>query len=179
MKLKIGDKVYLQKYEVSHILHDSNAFPSSILDETFDDGKCKAFIMNGPADGFQFKCVYEKPENVKWLMDQSWIVDYDEYAEMSLAELEALWEHLRVKRSTGIDEFNAKEEAYKKTHFDEASEKFDKLGHKITSIGYLIRLRRGEVEFIFPVEYRNRTTITSAPQKKPGFFARLFGRSTQ
>lgn len=179
MKLKIGDKIYLQKYEVSHILHDSNAFPSSILDETFDDGKCKAFIMNGPADGFQFKCVYKEPTNVKWFMDQDWIVDYDEYAEMSLAELEALWEHLRVKRSTGIDEFNAKSEAYRKMHFSAASEKFDKLGHKIVSIGHLIRLRRGDIEFIFPDEYRAKTITASTPKKKPGFFARLFGRSTQ
>lgn len=35
MKLKIGDKVYLQKYEFAHIMHELNGFPGGILDETF------------------------------------------------------------------------------------------------------------------------------------------------
>ncbi|MBR0461086.1 hypothetical protein IJI91_03875 [Candidatus Saccharibacteria bacterium] len=186
MKLKIGDKVYLQKYEVAHIIHELNGFPGGILDETFggDEGN-SFFFMNGPTDGFRFECVYKEHENVKWLMEQDWIVDYDEYAEMSLAELRALQKRLKAERSADIDEFNAKDEVYRETHFDEQSDKFDKLGHKIASLGDLIRFRKGEIKFGFPGEYQGKTAIsgassaTSTPQKKPGFFARLFGRGAQ
>ena len=186
MKLKIGDKVYLQKYEVAHIIHELNGFPGGILDETFggDEGN-SFFFMNGPTDRFRFECVYKEHENVKWLMEQDWIVDYDEYAEMSLAELRALQKRLKAERSADIDEFNAKDEVYRETHFDEQSDKFDKLGHKIASLGDLIRFRKGEIKFGFPGEYQGKTAIsgassaTSTPQKKPGFFARLFGRGAQ
>ena len=186
MKLKIGDKVYLQKYEVAHIMHELNGFPGGILNETFgSDEDSSFFFMNGPTDGFRFECVYKKHENVKWLMEQDWIVDYDEYAEMPLAELGAFQERLKAERSADIGEFNAKDEAYRETHFDEQSDKFDKLGHKIASLGYLIRFRKGEIKFGFPDEHQSKTAISSAssatstPQKKPGFFARLFGRGAQ
>lgn len=177
MKLKIGDKVYLQKYEVAHIMHELNGFPGSILDETFGGDEDSFFFINGPTDGFRFECVYKEHENVKWLMEQDWIVDYDEYAEMPLAELRAFQERLKAERSADIDEFNAKDEAYRETHFDEQSDKFDKLKHKIASLGDLIRFRKGEIIFGFPDEYQGKTAST--PQKKPGFFARLFGRGAQ
>ncbi len=186
MKLKIGDRVYLQKYEFAHIMHELNGFPGGILDEMFSgDEDSSFFFMNGPTDGFRFECAYKEPENVRWLMEQDWIVDYDEYAEMPLAELEALQERLKAERSADIDEFNAKDEAYRETHFDEQSDKFNKLGHKIASLGDLIRFRKGEIKFGFPDEYQGKiaisgaSSVTSTPQKKPGFFARLFGRGAQ
>lgn len=184
MKIKIGDKVYLQKYEVYHLLHDLNGFPSSILNETFGN-EDRSFFMNGPTDGFWFECVYKKPENVRWLMKQDWIVDYDEYAEMSIAELEALQERLKAEGLAGVNEFNARDEAYRKAHIDEENDKFSKLGHKIASLWNLIVFLKGEVKFVFPDEYHGKTTVTvisdatGTLKRKPGFFARLFGRSAQ
>ena len=178
MKLKIGDRVYLQKYEVAHILHKLNGFPGGILDETFSDDEDSLFFMNGLTDGFRFECIYKEPENVRWLMKQDWIVDYDEYAEMPLAELEAFQERLKAERSADIDEFNTKDEAYGEAHFDEESDRFDKLGHKIVSLGYLIKFRKGEVRCVFPDEYQSKTAISGAsgaistPQKKLGFSSR-------
>jgi hypothetical protein len=182
MKLKIGGKVYLQKYEVANILHELNSFPAGIMQETFGDGDKGFFFMNGPADGFRFECVYEEPKNVEWLMEQDWIIDYDEYAEMPLDELKALYERIKAEYSTRIDEFNAKDWNYKEVHFEEESDKIEKLWHKITSLGDLIEFREGNVEFVFPDEHHGKTTISSiasTTQKKPSFFARLFGRGAQ
>ena len=64
-------------------------------------------------------------------------------------------------------------------HFDTQKDNLNKLGYKIVSLEHLVRFRKGNVKFIFPDEYRGKTTFTSKPQKKLGFFARLFGRSTQ
>jgi len=181
MKLKIGNKVYLQKYEVAHILHELSSFPASIMQETFY-GDNEFFFMNGLADAFQFECVYKEPENIKWLMEQDWIVDYDEYADMPLAELEALHERLKTEHSAGVDEFNAKDEAYRKAHFKEENDKFNKSRHKIASLGDIIGFCKGEVKFIFPDEYQSKAVVSdtaSAPQKKSNFFTRLFGRGAQ
>ena len=185
MKVKVGERVYLQKYEVAHIMHDLNSIPATVMDEVFGDSEGGFFFMNGPTDAFRFESVFKNPASVKWLMEQDWIVDYDEYAEMPLAELEAFQERLKAERSADIDEFNTKDEAYGEAHFDEESDRFDKLGHKIVSLGYLIKFRKGEVRCVFPDEYQSKTAIsgasgaTSTPRKKLGFFARLFGRGAQ
>lgn len=107
---------------------------------------------------------------------ESFLASPDAYAHPDFAA--------KSKRAN-IDEFNAKDETYREAHFDEESDRFDKLGHKIVSLGYLIKFRNGEVECVFPDEYQSKTAIsgasgaTSTPQKKLGFFARLFGRGAQ
>ena len=184
MKLKIGNKVYLQKYEARYIVDGSNCLPCDIINETFSGSKDNFLFISSSADSLHFERVYKKPENVKWLMDQDWIVDYDEYAKMPLAELEALRERLDTERFAGIREFNAKDEVYRKAHFGEESEKFERLGHKIVSLEKFIRFRKGEIGFVFPEEYQKEANAsdisgsTSALQKKFGFLARLFGLST-
>ena len=163
MKLKIGNKVYLQKYEVAHFFHQSNSLPVNILQETFKNDDC----YYGPTSDFRFEYVYKDPENVKWLMEQDWIVDFDEYNEMPLAELGALKNQLKAECSANVDTFNANVATYRDMHFDEESAKFDKLRHKIASLEKLIKYRKGEIKFVLPTK------------KKPSFFARLFGRCAQ
>jgi len=184
MKIRIGEKVYLQKYEVAHILHSLNGFPATVIDEIFGDGESNFFFMNSSADGFRFESVFKDPASVKWLMEQDWIVDYDEYSKMPLPELEVLTERLKAEHVAGIDEFNAKDETYREKHFEEESDKFHKASHKISSLNSLISARKGEVIFVFPDGYHGKTTpgisgATSAPKKKPSFFTRLFGRGAQ
>lgn len=182
MKIKINENVYLQKYEVAYIMHDLNSFPGSILKEIFGADKEGVFFMNDSSvDGFWFECVFRDPENAKWLMDQDWIVDYDEYAEMPTSELETLIEHLEVEYSADIKKFNAKDESYRKEHCKEVRDKFNKTGHKISSLGDLAKARKGKINFVFPDEYQGKTTpdLTSISKKKLSFFARLFGRSAQ
>lgn len=184
MKLKIGDKVYLQKYEAVKILRGLNELPGCILRETFS-GVDGLFFMDGPMDVFRFECVYSDPKSVEWLMAQDWIVDYDEYIEVPLAELEVLQKRVLAECSDGISEFNAKDVHYREAHIGEVNDKYEKLRHKIISLGDLIRFRKGEIDFVFPAEYRCEATTSDTPdaasaqRRKPGFFARLFGRSVQ
>ena len=87
MKVKVGENVYLSKYEVAHIMHDLNSFPATIIGEVFGNGKSSFFFISGPTDAFRFESVFKNPASVKWLMGQDWIVDYDEYSEMPLPSL--------------------------------------------------------------------------------------------
>lgn len=174
MKLKVGECVYLQKYEIAHITHDLNSFPAGIFDELFSgDGEPRIFFMNGREDGFRFDCIFKNPQTVKWLMDQDWIVDYDEYAEMPVSKLEALIKRLDTERSIKINEFNAKNEGYRKEHYAKASEEFNQSGHKIFSLECILRAHKGKVKFTFPNEYQH------TKEEKPGFLRRLFSHSAQ
>lgn len=152
MKLKIGDTVYLQKYEVAYITHELVSYPSSIFQEMFGD-EDGLFSMDYPVDRFHFACVFKRPENVKWLMEQDWFVDYDEYAKKPLSELIALMDCLNEEYYASIDEFNAKDAVYRKKHLGDIEDKLNKLSHKAASIGDLIMFRKGRVEFVFPDEY--------------------------
>lgn len=183
MKIKIGDSVYLQSYEVARIVVHLNDFPVNILDELFSgDAKGDCVLMTSPGYSGKFKYVFRDPTNIQWIMEQDWIIDYDEYAEAPLHEIEVLIERLRAERSVEIDDFNAKDEVYRDAHFKEVSDRIYKSSYKISSLRLLVSARKGEVAFVFPDEYRRTTdssTATSALEKKPGFLSRLFSRSAQ
>lgn len=184
MKVKVGKNVYLQKYDVIHIMHDLNSFPATIPNEVFGDCESIFFFINGPASTYQFESVFKEPANVKWLMEQDWIVDYDKYSKMSLPELKAFVERLETQYDANINAFNSQDQIYRKKHFDEASDKFHKESYKISSLEKLISAKEGKITFILPDEYQRRITpgtsiATSILRKKPDFFTWLFGRGAQ
>lgn len=161
MKIKIGDKVYLQKYEVAHILHDLWSMPMCIVEETLGDDKSGCFVMKGPRDCYNFECVYEDPDSVKWLMEQEWIVDYDEYAEKSVKELQRAYEQMSKECFERRKSFMDMDYTYRMEHHDEMNEKQSQLIHKITSIEDLIVFREGFRRFKFPRGYRGKRFFVS------------------
>lgn len=176
MKIKIGQKVYLQKYDVSYIMHDLNSVHYSIIDEIFKDSK--SFIMNGAMDGYAFDCVFEDPTNVKWLMDQDWIVDYDQYKNKTAAEVVALCEELIEQGKIKAEEFNAKDPEYREKHFLECREHLSNLEHKLNSLEAMANYLDKKIKFALPKQIGEHS-VTLKNAKKPGFFARLFGRGAQ
>ena len=175
VKIKIDQKVYLQKYDVAYIVHELNFIQASIIEEIFGSGK--PFIMNGPVDGYAFKCVFENPENVRWLMEQDWIVDYNQYKDKSPEEMLSICEKVVEDGTAEVKEFNARDANYREEHFLEYKAKFDNLEHEVRSLEIMLDYLKNKVEFIFPEETNDHRN-TSKPTKKSGFFARLFGRGT-
>lgn len=173
MKIKVGNKVYLQNYEADYIMRDVVGSPMSINQESSIESG--TFFTDGPVERLRFGSIYKDPDNVSWIMAQDWIIDYEEYAKKSLQELEYLYECLKVECVSGIEEFNARDEVYRDLHYDEESEKFSRLSHKIASIGLLIGVHKGKTNFILPSCYKGATIpgttrAISAPKKKSPFF---------
>lgn len=175
MKVKDGQKVYLQKYEVSYIMHELNCVPACIVNEIFKYGT--PFIMSGPIDGYKF-CVFEDPKNVEWLMEQDWIVDYDQYKSTPISKLKCLCEELKNEYSAGAKDFNNRDIDYREKHFEEQGEVFSKLRHRISSLELMTEHLKHEVDFDFPIDIISHC-VSYKPTKKPGFFARLFGKGTR
>ncbi len=151
MKIKIGKKVYLQKYEVAFIMHELESFPASIFDEVMKGNKF--FSVNGPDDALKFGCVFTKNESVEWLMEQDWIVDYDRYAETPIPELQAIIELLMGEHNAEVEKFNSRSEKYRISHYNKANEDFGKKAHKIMSLRDMVAARKGDVTFTFPNGY--------------------------
>lgn len=177
MKIKDGQKVFLQKYEVTYIMHELNSVPAGIVEEIFKDDE--PFIMSGPADGQVFDCVFQNPETTKWLMEQDWVVDYDQYKNVPVAELEALCRQLEKEYSSGANDFNAKDNAYREKHFNEQNEKFSNMRHKIASLYLMLEHLEKKANFVFPDEISSHSVFPKNTKRKSGFFARLFNRGAQ
>ena len=177
MKIKVGRKVYLQNYEVSYIMHDIISYPESIAEEVLND-RDDVFV-NGPVEALRFGSVFAKPENVKWLMRQDWLVDYEEYAGVPLSGLEDLYENLRAKCVAGIEEFNARDEIYRDLYYDKENDKFSKLAHRVSSIWTLISAYKGETTFILPSGYKGRiipgTKVANTFKKRSSFLSFIHG----
>ena len=157
MKIKIGEKVYLQKYDIARLMQSHCAIPSSLFAELFLNNE--VFFVNGTSDAWRFDCVFEQPENVEWLMGQDWIVDYDKYVVMAISDLEKLADRIDLEQPADMKEL-------------------DENRHKVSSIHTLVAAIRGEIVFVYPEGYKEPfgSQATAKPAKKPGFFARLFGR---
>lgn len=177
MKIKDGQKVFLQKYEVAYIMHNLNLVPAGIIEEIFKNDN--PFIVASPADGQVFDCVFENLGTTEWLMEQDWIVDYDQYKDVPVADLEAMCKQLEDEYSSSIDDFNAKDDAYREKHFDEQSEKFGNMSHKISSLYLMLEHLGKKANFVFPDEISSHSVFPKNAKRKSGFFARLFGRGAQ
>lgn len=198
MKLKTEDSVILQKYDVAFLMGTLNSVPGSIVSEILSDSSDRFSFLNGSADRFRFENVFKNPINVEWLMKQDWIVDYEEYIKIPLSNLEMFTQRLGIELAADIHRFNAMDEDYRREHINEESVKFEKSGHKISSLEALVGFRKGDIKFVFPDEYHDvrvrdsvltekiiripsetynstRHSEGSATRKKPGLFSRLFG----
>lgn len=154
MKIKIDDKVYLQKYEIADMTHNPKYYPQCVLDEVFAHGD-EVFVMNRALDAYHFANVFKNPESIKWLMEQDWIVDYDEFAKKPLQTIKDLAYGVYTEETKIVQDFNRKDIEYRDKHFDEVRDKTYKLGVKARSLGIMIYFLEGEVTFEFPEGYVN------------------------
>lgn len=176
MKMKIDQKVYLQKYDIAFITHELSIIPAGLMNELFKDSRF--FIMSDHEDGFVFDCVFEDAETVAWLMEQDWIVDYNQYKDIPPAEIKSICEKFAGEISVSAKNFNSRDEDYRSAHYDECKEELSKMTHKLDSIEAMVEYLEGKLNFVFPEQATGHSSIPK-PTKKPGFFARLFGRGAQ
>lgn len=167
MKIKIGEKVYLQKYDVARILQKIAAFPGNLATELFktsNNGALHAsiFYISSPKDELEFSCVFKDPKNVEWLMSEDWIVDHNEYVKMPVAVLKSIYRHREREYKANIKYFNLQPREYQELHYDEISLKLYKEAHQLKSIRLLINELTGRITFDLPSEDLDDTS-----QKEP------------
>ena len=95
MKMKIGPRVYLQHYEMERASLRIDSMPSSIFDEAY---KKRFLKRNGEGGPFYFDHVFENSQNVAWLMGQDWIVDFNQYKDMSSEEIDNVVKEIEEER---------------------------------------------------------------------------------
>ncbi len=147
MKKRVDNKVYLQKYDIGFITHELSSVPASIVAELFN--KSSVFISNGFEDAVQF-CHSFTGEAADWIMAQEWLINFDDYLDMTDAQIRAIWTKEHEQYQKDINEFNAKDDDYKEKHFQKVSEGFDKRGHRLRSLSLMRLYKSGERHFDVP-----------------------------
>lgn len=178
MKLKIRDKVYLQKYEVARLLGvmgncDSVKLPSTLVNEIFAGGDA-VFFMNGGPDGLSFDVVVEEPENVEWVMAQDYILDFERFKDYSIEDLEKLAAETEERGRATAQDFNSQSYEYRREHHEEMSELMRKTASAQVGYHFMVAYLAGEREFIFPKGYKpaNKASVPETT-KKPGLLGRV------
>ena len=154
MKIKIGDKVYLQKYEVLRLIKDGVTVPGCMAYEYIGDEGYHE--VRSEKDEYDFACCFKAEGSVDWLMKHSEIVDYDEYANIPADDLRSLMKRLMCEHNELIDTFGYHTEEYKKKHEGEYKQDLGALKWKMHSISILIDAIEGDTVFTYPEEYTSK-----------------------
>lgn len=167
MKLKIEETVYLQSYDVAQILRDIVYYPGAIVKEALHNNR--AMLYDAAANWYQFKYPFKDDENVKWLMEQEWIVDYSIYGKKSLPELKKLYRKAKTGYLDEKEKYSSLNKDYRSEQYFKANHKFQQKYHEIVSLENLIDARQHNIPFTMP---DGTEEATIAPEKK-GLISRL------
>ena len=77
MKIKIGDKVYLQVFDILKMNERPVLVAECVSSEFLEKYGEMSDVKDGP-DKYTFKYAFDNPDCVEWLMMQDYILDYDE-----------------------------------------------------------------------------------------------------
>ena len=158
MKMKLGDTVYLQTYDLIFMM-DEIPDATGVLDEALGGGHT---LYVDPTTKYAFRFAISEPKNVRWVMSQDWLVNFDQFRETPVADLEKL--HVRLERAFDEDKqfFNDRvgrmnhnslhRNLFGRSGYDRRKEKLRKQEHQLESISVMIDYLRDpeHSSFIMP-----------------------------
>lgn len=193
--------VLLQGYEALFIASHPQGAPRLLL------GEIKRFLKNqtfdGTADSNQFNCVISEPQNIEWIMNQNWIVNFEQFCELRPDELSEIISNTKDEFLDKIADFNAQDKAFRDENFAAVGELIEQKRHQVLSLELMLQYLKGEVSFtfspveepIFPVYYdvfKDDDAPSSEPhhsephrsrphrsKRRKGFFASIFHKKTK
>lgn len=145
MKVFKNGKVYVQNEDLILILRSGELMPTSVLEK---------FYGNGPViivqDNMEDYVEFEETDQVEFFKRLDWIVDYDEMKNLSLEELEKLYDDTKdemVKIKNKYNDLSQKDDCYEKD-----SIRFELLGNKLYSLSKIQYFKARKLELALPNE---------------------------
>jgi hypothetical protein len=146
MKIKIGDKVYLQLMDIvfmdMHRLVPWRSFFAT----------CKKVFEDADKKEFCFGYSFSDPRAIEWIMNQNYIVDYDEVVKADselIAEycfaLENYYEMLWKECLSDLDDSDQSDEEIVRTRAEQ--------DYQVFQLDMVLEYREDKIEIDFPPEY--------------------------
>ncbi len=155
MKIKIGKKVYLQRYDLDFAVHKLCYIPRDFRDELSEKKMWNRARSDDQKSALNFDCVFEKPGSVAWIMEQNWILDYEELNQMSIVDVKALLFKQDARFHALIDKWNKGDIV----ETIRARSDLNRKKHIIDSIEIMIEYREGRMQPKLPAAmYRKKSS---------------------
>lgn len=159
MKVFRNNKVFVQKCDIANLMNIIAGLempvPNSVLMAVYKDG----FVCSSESL-YEFMEL-EGDDVIEFFRNLDYIVDYDELEGKSIEELTEFGISIEKEISALIDEFNSKDENYRKKHFNKASVECDVKRLKMMGVADYIHLLEGKLSFSIPSD----GTTSIAPEK--------------
>ncbi len=175
MKIKIGDKVYLQVFDILKMNERPVLVAECVSSEFLEKYGEMSDVKDG-SDKYAFKYAFDNPDCVEWLMMQDYILDYDECVKNPESKIKDLQDRHKSKYAKFSADYNEKTEAEKRRHHTKYINTFFCSTWERESIDAFISLIKGEIPtFGYPEEYTGKRIehLFTKTAKKSGFFKRL------
>ncbi len=177
MKRKIGNAYCIQKYDLYKITTELSLVSSSFIEEA--KGQVVYFHLCEEHDMEQFSCIIRRPENVQWLMEQDWILDYDQCNSMSDHELRALREKFRHYMEAEIEAMGQYALHDHLNYPVEEADYYCKEHHRLQSLDWLISFKMRSKSTTPPRRrYHPYDIPISIFRSKHGLFAKVLWLDT-
>jgi hypothetical protein len=138
MKRRIDGKVYLQRYDLDEIV-SLDSTPKFVINEITDRHPNYWQNKRGKEIDLLFDQAFEG-RVADWIMEQQWIIDFDEYKDKRWQEVYGAYFNVAAKIETGSSNRGI---SYLDTSILE-------LEHKLVSLKYMTDYARGMLEFELP-----------------------------
>ncbi len=151
MKVRVGNNVYIQKYDAVLLLENNFFVPENIKDE-IKHGNNLAVMEEG--DKYDF-LEFTDLMMVYWIIAQDYIIDYESVNKLSSDELFSLCEMIEDIETRRLWTFSKLDSHIRQDHYGaESKRKSSMVAHAIKSINILMNMREKEIKFNFPEGFK-------------------------
>lgn len=152
------EAVYVQMQDIMHLSSTNMPIPASIFTKVFT-----GVVIVDDSNRFEF-VRFDEEDEVKLFRELDFIIDYDQYKDLTNAQLEEEWQKLLTKANQIAKKWNAMtmEERQKNSNLPQ---EHDNLGHMLNFLLEICAVKEGKRTMPFP----DFVILPERPKKKPFF----------
>lgn len=171
MKKRIGNAICIQKYDLYKITTELSSVPSSFAEEA--KNQVVYYHLCDEHDMQQFSCAFRRPENIQWLMEQDWILDYDQCNKKSVQELRALREKFKGSMEAEIEAMSKYAPHYHTNFLAEEADFYFKEYHRLQSLDWLISVKKSKPALASRCLHHSHHSTVDIFRSKHGLFIKM------
>lgn len=160
MKIITNNSIYVQKNDIAYLNSSTLEIPASIFMKVFN----KDVVIIDDSNRYEF-VEFNAPEEIEFLKNIDWIIDYNEVKNLSLEEIISLGQNIADEKNSIARHFNSMELEERKENMNMVSE-CENLDFKIYSLRDFLWFKQGHLNFDLPKDI-------SSPEKKEKGIKRL------
>ena len=152
MKIVTDRGVYVQKNDIIYLNQCDLEIPASIFLKIFGNG----IVIIDDRNRYEF-VKFEEAHEIKFLKDQSWMINYDDVKDLKEDEIMELGRNVIEERNKIANSFNSMSEEERIHNIDKVQEQCDLLEFKFCSLRDFLWFKQGHLKFHLPegIEYPN------------------------